>query len=114
MVYSVDPMKPFLACLLPFAAIAASTPEPKFRAVEIDSTVEIGYGIAIADVDGDGKPDIILADKKTIQWYHNPDWKKHIIAENLTEKDNVCVAARDLDGDGKAEFIIAHQHRFSL
>ncbi|MBI3881550.1 MAG: VCBS repeat-containing protein [Verrucomicrobia bacterium] len=85
---------------------AADAPAPKFRAVDIDTNVEIGYGIAIADVDGDGKPDIILADKKTVQWYRNPKWEKFIIAENLTEKDNVCVAARDINGDGKAEIAV--------
>ena len=98
-------MKPtsFLALFL--AAAASAAPEPKFRAQEIDK-VEIGYGLAIADVDGDGKPDIILADKTTVQWYQNPTWKKHVIAENLTKEDNVCVAARDLDGDGKAEIAV--------
>lgn len=95
-----------LVVLIPAATFAASVPTPRFRAVEIDSKVEIGYGIAIADVDGDGKPDIVLADKKTVQWYRNPGWEKFVIAENLTEQDNVCVAARDLDGDGRAEIAV--------
>ena len=94
------------ASLLATALFAAEPPQPKFRAQQIDDAVEIGYGIAIADVDGDGKPDIVLADKKTVQWYQNPSWKKHVIAENLTEKDNVCVAAADIDGDGKAEIAV--------
>jgi len=79
---------------------------PKFRAVDVDTKVEIGYGLAIADVNGDGKPDILLADKNTIQWYQNPSWEKHIIAANLTEKDHVCIAAQDIDGDGKAEVAV--------
>ncbi len=86
--------------------VAADPPQPKFRVQDIDTAVNIGYGIAIADVDGDGKPDIILADQKTVQWYHNPDWKKHVIAESLTPQDNVCVAAQDLDGDGKCEIAV--------
>jgi hypothetical protein len=77
----------------------------KFRAVEIDK-IEIGYGVTVADVDGDRKPDILLVDKNQVAWYHNPDWKKHVIAENLTKLDHVCIAAADIDGDGKAEIAI--------
>jgi hypothetical protein len=77
--------------------------EPTFQAVDVDTKVEIGYGLAIADVNGDKKPDILLADKNLIVWYENPAWTKHIIAEKLTTLDHVCIAAADLDGDGKAE-----------
>jgi hypothetical protein len=84
--------------------LRASEPAfPHFRAVEIDSHIEIGYGVTVADVDGDGKPDIVLADKKQIVWYRNPTWEKFVIAENLTPLDDVCIAAADIDGDGKAE-----------
>lgn len=79
---------------------------PRFRAVQIDSKIEIGYGLAIVDVDGDKKPDIVLVDKNQIVWYRNPTWEKFVIAENLTKQDNVCVAAADLDGDGKAELAV--------
>src|SRR6266480_5265368 len=84
----------------------AELPFPKFRAVEIDAKIEIGYGLAIADVDGNKKPDILLADKQQIVWYRNPKWEKFVIAENLTKLDNVCVAAADIDGDGKAEIAV--------
>src|SRR6188472_811326 len=84
----------------------AETKTPVFRAQDVDTQIEIGYGLAIADVQGDGKPDILLADKKQFVWYEAPSWTKHVIAENLTEKDNVCIAARDIDGDGKAEVAV--------
>src|SRR5256885_6172019 len=87
-------------------ASAAGLRSPTFRAIEIDSKIEIGYGLAVADVDGDGKPDILLADKKQIVWYRNPTWDKFVIAENLTKLDNVCIAAADIDGDGKAEIAV--------
>ena len=86
--------------------VAAELTVPKFRVVDIDTNIEIGYGLQIADVDGDGKPDILLADKKQVVWYRNPKWEKFVMAENLTEKDNVCIAARDIDGDGKCEVAV--------
>ncbi|MFP6614006.1 MAG: FG-GAP-like repeat-containing protein [Pirellulales bacterium] len=88
---------------------SAEVKPPTFRAETIDSKVVIGYGTAIGDVDGDGKPDILLADKKQFVWYKNPDWTRHIIAENLTDRDNVCIAARDIDGDGKVEIAVGGQ-----
>ena len=79
------------------------------QAQTIDSTITIGYGIALGDVDGDRKPDILLADKKQVVWYRNGDWKKFVMAENLTEHDNVCIAADDIDGDGKVEVAVGAQ-----
>jgi hypothetical protein len=87
-------------------ALASELTSPRFRPVDIDSHIEIGYGIALADVDGDLKLDILLADKRQIVWYRNPTWEKFVIAENLTSLDNVCLAAADVDGDGKAEIAV--------
>lgn len=92
------------------ASAMAQTPKPVFEHQEIDK-IQIGYGLAIGDVDGDKKPDILLADKTQIVWYANPGkageaWKKHVIADKLTPLDNVCIAARDIDGDGKVEVAV--------
>ena len=95
----------FIHWWLPFFAPAA----PQFREQLVDSTVSIGYGIALGDVDGDGKPDILLADKKQIVWYRNGDWKRRVMVENLTEHDNVCIAAKDINGDGKVEVAVGAQ-----
>jgi hypothetical protein len=84
-------------------AAAARAATPAFRAQTVDAAIQIGYGIAAADVDGDGRPDLVLADKHHIVWYQNPTWRKHVLAERLTPLDHVCVAAADLDGDGRAE-----------
>ncbi|MES2440176.1 MAG: FG-GAP and VCBS repeat-containing protein [Verrucomicrobiota bacterium] len=92
----------FLLSILP----ATAMPEPpvaKFRAVTIDGGLKIGYGVAVSDVDGDGKPDIVLADANETAWYRNPGWEKHQMTGPLSKADHVCVAACDIDGDGKAE-----------
>ncbi len=101
----------FLIVSLSASAVADPVPEFRWREVKIDA-IEIGYGLQMADVNGDGKTDIVLADKNTIQWYENPGWTKHIIAKNLTERDNVCVAARDIDGDGKCEIAVGGQWNY--
>lgn len=84
--------------------------EPQFERQHLDE-IEIGYGLTIGHVDDDGKLDILLADKREIVWYQNPgkpglDWSKHVIARNLTPRDNVCLAARDIDGDGLVEISV--------
>ncbi len=108
-------MRASLVLLALAVAATAAPPEPRFQAITIDDKIQIGYGVAVADVDGDGRPDVLLADKRQIVWYRNPAadhtadpsaWAKFVIAENLTEKDNVCLAAQDLDGDGKCELAI--------
>lgn len=101
----------FISFAFSISLNSAEPPEFKWREVEIDQ-IEIGYGLQLTDVDGDGKIDIVLADKKTIQWYQNPSWKKHIIAKDLTERDNVCITARDIDGDGKCEIATGGQWNF--
>jgi hypothetical protein len=98
-----------LFLIFPLGLSIMLAPEPEFVSQEIDSNVAIGYGLAIGDVDGDRKPDILLADKKQFVWYRNGDWKRFVMAENLTTFDNVCIAARDIDGDGKVEVAVGAQ-----
>lgn len=98
--------------LLACAAGPALAQTPNFKIQVIDNQIAIGYGLAIGDVDGDRKPDILMADQKEIVWYRNPGsktaepWKRNVMARNLTPEDNVCIAARDLDGDGKVEVAV--------
>lgn len=92
-----------LTVLSPTSALAK---DPTFRAQTIDDEILVGYGLAIGDVDGDGRDDILLADQFDIVWYQNPTWKKHVMASKLTIRDNVCIAAKDLNGDGKVEVAV--------
>lgn len=108
-----------LFCLLathPLLAQPARKLAPNFSIQVVDDQIDIGYGLAIGDVDGDKRPDILLADQKEFVWYQNPgerskggknaQWKRHVMAANLTPQDNVCIAARDLDGDGRVDVAV--------
>jgi FG-GAP-like repeat len=98
----------FLTPIFIFAACMVQA-QPKFESQVIDPNVEIGYGLAIGDVDGDGRQDILLADKKQFVWYRNGDWKRFVMVDNLTAADNVCIAARDINQDGKVEVAVGAQ-----
>ena len=75
--------------LLFVALTSAPALEPRFEPQVIDPAIGIGYGLAIGDVDGDAKPDILLADAREIVWYQSPIWKKHRITGSLTKRDHV-------------------------
>ena len=96
----------------PFLFSSLLGAELSFERKVIDDKISIGYGLAIGDVDGDKKPDILLADKSQVAWYRNGDWKRFVMTENLNPRvgtrflDNVCIAARDIDGDGKVEVAV--------
>lgn len=95
-----------LAAILVLATYSIFAADVAFEAQTVDEKIQIGYGLAIGDVDGDKKPDILLADKNEIVWYRNPDWTRYVMCANVSKLDNVCIAARDIDGDGKVEVAI--------
>jgi hypothetical protein len=94
------------ATLLALVPLSSAPAGWVFEKATVDDAVGIGYGIVLEDVNGDGKKDILLADKDRFVWYENPSWAAHPLTGKLTPEDHVCLAARDLDGDGKAEIAV--------
>ena len=95
---------------LPSALLAADPPTVRFDRVVIDPNLADAYQVEVADVDGDGKPDIIALGNNTIAWYQNPTWTKRVIGDTKSSPlvaDIISSATVDLDGDGKAEVAIA-------
>jgi hypothetical protein len=41
-----------------------------------------------------------------VLWYQAPDWKKRVIIEDQTTRDNVCIDPFDIDGDGQIDFAL--------
>lgn len=78
----------------------------------IDAKVPGGYAVMVADINRDGRPDVIgLTSRVTeLPWYENPGWQRHVLIDNM--KGLVNAAAHDTDGDGVPE--IAVESEFSM
>jgi hypothetical protein len=79
---------------------------PHFRVQEIETGLKVGYAVLLADLNGDGKKDIIVVDTTRVVWYENPTWKRRTIIESVTRPDNVCIDAYDIDGDGQLDLAL--------
>src|ERR1700761_2970865 len=97
-----------LAGLLTVAVAAVSTPSAsvQFNTHVITDKLRGGYSVAIADVNHDGKLDIVpvSAGDAELAWYENPGWDRHVM---LTDKKAMLWASpADIDGDGIPEFAL--------
>jgi len=88
------------------AAPTGKTDPPRFVQLELESHFDIGYAVITADVNRDGKIDIIAINPTQAVWFENPSWHKHVIMDGFTKKDNVCIAATDIDGDGRIDLAL--------
>ncbi len=91
--------------LLPLLLLAAA--DVPFTATTIAEGLRGGYQVAIADLNKDGKPDIIAlaSGMDELVWFENPKWERHVIVRG--QKRMINCAAWDTDGDGVPEIILA-------
>src|SRR5262245_56990327 len=71
-----------------------------FRMQEIAKELGVVYAVSTADINRDGKLDVVAINPTQVLWFENPTWEKHVILDGVTKKDNVCFAVNDADGDG--------------
>ncbi len=97
------------ALLSVVAALTAGAAElPQFRPVTVTSNLKMGYQLVVADLNRDGRKDLIVVDERAadLAWYGNPGWERHVLIEDVPRVINLECA--DVDNDGIPEIAMAH------
>jgi hypothetical protein len=86
----------YLSILYLALPLAAATGPAQFNEHTIATDLKGGYQVVVADLNHDGKPDLIaLASGLTeLIWYENPTWQRHTLAAGLSRMIN-CVVVGD-------------------
>ena len=94
-----------LGCAIPLllAAVLSGADLPQFRETVIANNLKQGYQLVVADLNRDGKPDLIAVDERgtELAWYENPTWERHVLIQDVPRTINLDVY--DYDGDGIPE-----------
>jgi hypothetical protein len=99
----------FICGLLGASCLLSAACGQEIDRVVIDPNFPGAYQVEVADVNGDGKPDVIAVGGSTCVWYENPGWTKRIVTGPAQTPGIISSATADLDGDGKAEIAIAYE-----
>lgn len=99
-----------LLVLMPGAGQAADF--VSFSARTLDSGFSGGYGVELADIDGDGMQDVIALSLSParLAWYANGDWSRKLIETG--REGLIDVAPHDISGNGLPDLVLASE--FSL
>jgi hypothetical protein len=89
------------------AAAPAASPALTFVRRDLSSSPfgQVTEGINVGDIDGDGRPDLVVGGDQYLLWYHNPDWTPNLIANGYKFAGGAMVVVRDMDGDGRLDVL---------
>jgi hypothetical protein len=93
---------------LALAATLAAADFSQWRATTVTTSLKMGYQLVVADLNRDGRPDIIEVDERgtELAWFENPGWQRHVIVKDVPRTINLDVY--DYDGDGIPEIAMGH------
>ena len=82
--------------MLPLAASLLAAQPRRFETHTLATDLRGGYQVVAADLNGDGKPDLIAlaSSMSELVWFENSSWERHVLASGLSGMIN-CVV---LDG----------------
>jgi hypothetical protein len=80
---------------------------PRFAAHELANDLKGGYQVVVADVNGDGKPDLIAlaSGMPDLVWFENPGWQRHVLASGFNRMINCAFEVVD----GKPVVVLASE-----
>jgi hypothetical protein len=94
-----------LCALLAVLPLAAASLPARFAAHTVATGLRGGYQVVAADLNHDGKPDLIAlaSGMPDLVWYENPGWQRHVLASGLSRMIN-CVV---VESGGQTEIVVA-------
>jgi FG-GAP-like repeat len=75
------------------AGVLLAAPPVKFAEHSIGDGLKGGYQLVAADLNHDGKPDLIAlaSGLDELVWYENPGWQRHVITRGLVQMINLAL-----------------------